>query len=123
VTAGLDTLMSLRRSGRKPQRVSLSTHIDGHSRLAANVAEMNACCGDLCWCVAVTEPANRLDLRALQGLPVEVDGTDPERVEALAQACTQAGASRVIASVVRFDQRGTCHLVRQTDTEGIFVHG
>lgn len=123
MTAGLDTLAALRRSGRKPMHVSLSTHFQNHPRLATNVAEMNAISGNVCWCVVVTEPASRLDLRPLQGLPVEVDGTDPAKVYALADACKSAGASRVVASVLLFDQHKTCHLVRQTDTEGVLVHG
>lgn len=122
MTAGLDTLASLRRSGKKPRSVTLSTHIPSHPRLAANVAAMNACSGDLCWCVVVTEPANRLDLRPIQGLLVQVDGTDPQTVEDLSKACQSAGAARVIASVVRFDQHG-CRTERQTDTEGVIVYG
>lgn len=117
---GLDTLASLRRSGRRPQSVSISLHIPAHSLLARNLAEMNAISGDLCWCATVDarESIGRLDLRPLQGLLVTVDGIDEQRVDALAAACLDAGASRVIASVIRFDQHG-CHTERWTDSEGV----
>lgn len=39
-----------------------------------------------------------LDLRFLVGLPVDVTGTDPRRVKALAGLCKRAGADMVIAN-------------------------
>lgn len=122
---GLDTLAHLRRSGRRPTRVEVTTHIAAHPQLAANVMDWNAMTGDLVWSVVITpnEPLHRADLRALQSLPVEVDGTDGARVAEVAEACKSAGASRVIAGMRRYDRHGTCRLVWQTDTEGVFVYG
>jgi len=122
---GIDALMALRRTGRKPRSVSVSTAEAPHPRLAQNIAEMNDVSGGGCHYLAITpdKPVSRLDLRALQGLLVMVDGTDSDRVDAVSGACIQAGAARVIASVYRINQHGICITERMTDTEGVIAHG
>jgi hypothetical protein len=45
-----------------------------------------------------TKP-DRAALRCVVGLPVQIDGEDRERVNAMRDACIAAGAKRVIASL------------------------
>lgn len=117
---GLDTLAALRRSGAVPRCVEIETGMAAHRRLKANVGAMNAAVGDLRWHVVVTpdESLSRLDLRPLQGLFVDVAGVDRARVEAIAELCKPV-ASRVVATVVVWDQHGQCRIVWQADTEGL----
>jgi hypothetical protein len=58
--------------------------------------------------ITPSDNLNRLDLRCLVGLKCFVCGTNTERVQAVAQACRQAQASRVI-------ELAPDHI---TDTEG-----
>ena len=44
-----------------------------------------------------TETIGRLDLRCIADLTVHLNGSNPERVAALRDACIEAGARRVIA--------------------------
>lgn len=73
----------------------------------------------------VIEPGDkphRLDLRCLAALPVMVCGSDATRVHAVAQACREASARRVIATVCQPIGRGEfarMQLVEATDTEEI----
>lgn len=117
---GFDTLTALRRSGRVPRWVEIETGVPAHRHLVGNVQAMNAAVGDLRWHVVVTpdELLSRLDLRPLQGLQVDVSGVDAGRVQAIAELCKPA-ASRVVATVVEWDQHGQCRIVWQSDTEGI----
>lgn len=59
--------------------------------------------------VAEDDSPARIDLRCLIGLAVQVNGPNPDRVAAVAAACTEAGAERVIT---------VCGDVI-TDTEGL----
>jgi hypothetical protein len=61
--------------------------------------------------VGETDSPQLLDLRCLIGLTVQVNGPNPERVATVAQACTDAGAARVITS---------CNGAF-TDTEGVLT--
>ncbi len=58
------------------------------------------------------EAAQRLDLRCVIGLTVQVCGDDAERVQAVARACQAAQAQRVITAVPVGDD------IHMTDTEG-----
>jgi len=66
------------------------------------------------------DPLNRLDLRFVIGLTVQVQGQRRERVEALRRACIEFGAQRVITSLS--EQVGErlvrLELIEITDTEG-----
>ena len=65
--------------------------------------------------------AAALDLRFLAGLVVNVAGSDPDRVAAVAAACEQNDAQRVIA--VCTGPLPDCHVITITDTEGVLSYG
>jgi len=62
-----------------------------------------------------------LDLRALQGLDVAVSALDADRGRAVADACKQAGARRVIATFSERRGSSDFNAVEMTDTEGVFT--
>lgn len=68
-------------------------------------------------------PANerRLDLRLITGLPCFIMGVDLDRVRVIRDQCIEAGASRVIATVVQRDVGDTWAVRRMSDTEGVFL--
>lgn len=59
-----------------------------------------------------------LDLRFAVGLRVHVEGTDPQRVDAVAAAFSQAKAARVLTTVFA-KVNGRQEVVRMTDTKGV----
>jgi glycine/D-amino acid oxidase-like deaminating enzyme len=127
VTAGLDTLAALRRTGRQPKSVDVDTDCVVSPKLRRRIAELNAYSGDVCWNAAIgtEETVGRVDLRPLQGLVCTVGGIDVDRVAAVAAACHEAGAARVIGCTYRKDRVAgglRVQLTHQTDTEGVMVY-
>lgn len=97
---GADAIVNLRRAGKKPVAVWVSTFPDAMlDGMTVRVAE--------------TDIPEALDLRFLVGLTAIVEGDNPARVDRIAKAC-QAHAKRVIAST-----HGGRKVVRVTDTEGV----
>lgn len=62
----------------------------------------------------------RLDLRFVVGLTCWVQGSDSYRVAQLHQACTDAGAKRVLSALMARDDRGQPHCAALFDTAGVF---
>jgi hypothetical protein len=71
--------------------------------------------------IAAGESLASLDLRAVQGLAVSVSGCDAARVQAVARACEENGARRVIANTSRLLPSGRFEVTKVTDTEGVFT--
>lgn len=65
----------------------------------------------------------RLDLRFLVGLVVHVSGMewDSARVYAVREACSRAGAARVLGGLCRLNGHGVIESVEGFDSEGILV--
>lgn len=72
--------------------------------------------------VEASDALHRLDLRCVVGLVALVSGNDSARVEAISEACRQAGAERVIATMREprgGATDGVFEVVRITDTQGV----
>lgn len=68
------------------------------------------------------ESLHSIDFRGVQGLVVSVSGCDAKRVKAVAHACEEAGARRVIANTSqKIDGPAMFEVIEVTDTEGIFT--
>lgn len=68
---------------------------------------------------------DRAALRCIVGLDVNVSGDDAERVHAMRDACVEAGASRVVATVFENKDSGPdyerCRAIEVTDTKGLLT--
>lgn len=102
---GQDKIIALRRAGRTPRYVWVSDF--AHATLDGRTV-----------CMAGDTPELE-DFRFLVGLTAIVEGSDPIRVDRIANACAPI-ARRVIASTHDINRR---EVVRVTDTEGILNHG
>lgn len=60
--------------------------------------------------------ASSVDLRCVYGLAVNVSGENPGKTRAIAQACVDAGATRVITHISE-----GCKVVAVEDTEGVLT--
>lgn len=105
---GADELIRMRLEGRVPSLLWVDLDIeylpDGeHLSISAN------------------ESLASLDLRAVQGLVVSVSGCDAKRVKAVAKACEENGARRVIANISDNPPTGKCEVIEVIDTEGWFT--
>jgi hypothetical protein len=120
---GHQDLIALRRKGVKPPLVWLSC---GRSDGLRRHREETGALGEH---IEIDEGdiIERLDLRCLVGLAVDVSGDDRGRVLALAKACEEAGASRVIAWWDAWERRAgewSCHSTCLNDTAlGVAWHG
>jgi hypothetical protein len=100
---GHEALAAMRRAGHRPAMAWVETdgYNDGLQRMARYgvrpVAQLE---------VALTDRPQRLDLRCLVDLVVEVSGSDERRVAAVARACVEAGARQVIAVASTTTRRG-----------------
>lgn len=112
---GHAALIAMRRKGRAPAWVEIETDEVTDRRLAREWPAVLPGCAQLI--VNPAETLARLDLRCLLELQVRVQGSDPERVEAVVSAAIEAGARRVLGSVFR-PARGGFEVARMTDTEG-----
>lgn len=63
----------------------------------------------------------RLDLRFVVGMTVHAQGVDARRVHQLHDACVQAGAKRVLSSVMTPDERVNPRLTALIDSAGEWV--
>jgi hypothetical protein len=127
VTIGLDTLAELRRTGRQPVR-STSTPTASSARFAVGASPRSTPTA------ATSAGRSRSAPRRtspgptsgpLQGLVCTVGGVDVDRVAAVAAACHDAGASRVIGCTYRKVRNGRdllVQLIHQTDTEGVMTY-
>ena len=67
------------------------------------------------------DPSDRLsslDLRCIHGLAVAVSGVDLTKTRAIAGACAEAGATRVIATIHQDLGGGNLRAIEVTDTKG-----
>jgi hypothetical protein len=100
---GHEAIVAMRKAGQRPAMAWVETdgYNEGLQRMArAGVRPI----GQIE--VAVTERPQRLDLRCLVDLVVEVSGSDERRVGAIARACVEAGARQVIAIASTTTRRG-----------------
>ena len=120
---GLAPLIALRRGGSVPDCVWVDLERDPMP-MAEDWAGINNRSAHV-----QLEPEDRirhLDLRCAKGLPCYVQGNDRDEVRAMRDACLAAGASRVIATVMRRVGQGefvAFHVEEMTDTAGIFSGG
>lgn len=117
---GHQDLIAMRRRGYVPHVVFIDI---GQDRLWDGWVERTPWSAHLC--VGESEQPSRADLRCVVGLTVSVHGEDAARVHALRDACIEARAARVIATVSRCThdvlkyERFECSEV--TDTAGVMT--
>lgn len=105
---GMEDLVRMRLQGRVPSLLYVDLDVSclpsgGHLQIKSH------------------EPLHSLDLRAVQGLVVSVSGLDEGRVHAVAKACEQAGAHRVLGNVCAERPNNEFEVIEVTDTEGHFT--
>jgi len=108
---GADQLIAFRRRGHRPAFVWVDTDHDSlrcwrdWPSLTPGMAHLQ---------IEPTDQPGLLDLRCLIGLDVLVQGTDADRVQAIADACRDAEASRVMAAVCSPDESRTVECFTDT---------
>ncbi len=122
---GHEPLLAMRRSGAVPQSVWLDLDPSDAWRnwpqmLGVQWREHPNAVGSAHVQIDADDSIARLDLRFLVGLTVWGQGTDAHRVEMLHRACAEAGAKRVLSSVMQPDTRGQLRCVAMLDTAGVF---
>lgn len=105
---GLDSLVKMRLEGRIPSLL----YVDIDTEKMPGEGHLQ---------IEQTEPIYGLDLRAVQGLVVSVSGCSAPRVAAIAGACSEAGARRVIAHTMELTVGGEFKVTKVTDTDGLFT--
>jgi hypothetical protein len=108
---GAEQLVAMRLRHRRPAMVDIETERDPQRWCDTWRADGFANAQLL---IEPTENVDRLDLRCVVGLVIEVQGVDAERVAAIAQACKNAGAKRVITAVF-----GAREAVTLDDSDGV----
>ena len=93
---GAEQLIAMRLQHRKPAMVDIETERDPQRWCDTWRADGFANAQLL---IEPAENVQRMDLRCVVGLVVEVQGSDAGRVLAIAEACKAAGARRVISAV------------------------
>lgn len=112
---GYAPLEAYRRRGMKPVLVTIDTDPSMYPKAWATQWPVETP-GRARLLVEPTESAERLDLRCLLGVSVEVNGTDQRRVREVFDAARDHGASRVIGNVHAANH---LDLVEVMDTEGV----
>lgn len=110
---GHDPLIDMRLGGRRPDAV----YIDAGAKTTASVDWPRAHPNFAFLSVTPGEKLNRLDLRCVVGLMVQVTSEDPVQLKNLVQRCVDEGAGRVIGVLTRHD-RWKCEVIEVTDTQG-----
>lgn len=105
---GMQELIDMRLNGRVPRLLYVDLDVgripsEGYLQIGAD------------------EALSSLDLRAVQGLAVSVSGIDGKRVKAVAKACEDAGARRVLGNVCVELPENQFEVIEVTDTEGLFT--
>ena len=113
---GQAPLIAMRLQHRKPTWVSVST--DGGPWLANHWHEWKGLIPHLL--IEPDDVLERLDLRCLYGLQIDVDGGNAARVKAVYEACVQAGAIRVLGAIHRPKGEGL-EIVEYLDTAGVLT--
>lgn len=114
---GHQPIIAMRRRGITPALVQIGTDEPAGLRMWRDWPEL---CPAVAWVqIDADEVAAALDLRFVTALTVSVTGSNPDRVEAVAQACRDHHADRVIA--VCTEQHGECSVIGITDTEGMLT--
>lgn len=116
---GHEDIVRIRRNGDAPSIVHIDTD-EGFDRFGAGAHWPHSPDHPQVH-VGPSEATHRLDLRFVVGLMVQVNGCDPERVEAVTEACIEAKASRVIGITHRREGKGEFErfpVVKVTDTQG-----
>lgn len=112
---GHEPIVAMRKRGQKPAIVYLDLMRDASPMKAWRDWPGVSPAIPTVW-VQPEDAPHRLDLRFLVGLTAVVTGEDSDRVAALAKACTDAGALRVVASVVEPAPRREFRVVSVTDS-------
>jgi hypothetical protein len=119
---GMQPLIDMRRRGFKPAVVFLD--VDGGARNLPAWAQWQNCHPHLCEIdIERTDAIERMDLRPLVGLTVMVSGAVDARVKRVAEMATEAGATRVISTLMDLVHRGeeiTAKAIWVHDTQGAF---
>lgn len=119
---GHQDLIAMRRSGYVPHVVFVDIGPD-RLRMSDGWAERNPASAYLC--VGGDERPSRSDLRCVVGLTVSVHGEDVAAVHAMRDACIEAKAKRVIATVTKCTNATPKYerfeTIEVTDTEGHMV--
>lgn len=106
-------LIAMRRRGLAPAMVHIGTDQD-QLRMWRDWPDLSP--AQPCVQIDPDDVAAALDLRFVTALTVSVLGSDPQRVEAIAQACRDHHAERVIA--VCAGPLPECDVLAITDTKG-----
>jgi hypothetical protein len=115
---GHEALIAMRKGGFIPDMVFIDTEADRLRQWEDWQAETPA------QAALYIEPRDSLlsiDLRCVVALTVSVSGSDAKRVAAVAAACEQARAERVIAHVMAPGKHGDLCCVAITDTKGVMT--
>lgn len=122
---GHEPLIAMRRAGVTPQSVWFD--LDGgdawktwSAGMATRWKRFPDAVGNAEILVEAGDSIPRLDLRFVVGLQAWVGGSDERRVRQLHEACVEAGASRVLSTVFRRDEKGMPRTALMLDTAGHF---
>lgn len=121
---GHESLIALRMHGKTPRSVAVM--LLPAQEWVSEWASHPATAGDATIVLddADVKAASRLDLRFLVGIgPVIVNGPDDERTTKVANACLDAGASRVLACYFDLSRPEHEQLVWLTDRTPEVAHG
>lgn len=110
---GHQPIIAMRSRGLRPASLHIGTDPD-QLRMWRDWPDLNP--AHACVQIDPTDVVAALDLRFLAGMTVSVVGSDPDRVAAVAQACWDHDASRVIAVCV--GQLPECDVATINDTTG-----
>jgi hypothetical protein len=118
---GHEALIAMRKRGYVPRVVFIDTDPDplAMERNWPDVNRSHACIN-----VGPTDSLASLDLRCVVGLAVVVSGHSSERCRRLGKLCEDAGAKRVVVTIVRTTWRGDMprsEVLACTDTAGVIA--
>jgi hypothetical protein len=119
---GHDDVIRMRRAGEAPSMVRIETD-EGFNRFGFGAHPPHGTDQPQIF-IGPTEAAHRLDLRFVVGLFVQVNGCNGERVAAVAQACINANADRVLGVTHREQGQGEFRhfpVISVTDTKGVMA--
>lgn len=117
---GHEQIVAMRRRGHAPVAVMVAVEQDDYLQMSRHWPDSTS---GIAWVwVQPSDRPQRLDLRFLVGLNVQVCGLEDERVAEVAAAARQAGADRVLSFEHRKQGRGEharFECVRVTDGERV----
>lgn len=122
---GVEPLIAMRRRGKRPAVVFIDA--DAGPRALPSWAQWQNVDGSMADVdIEASESLLRIDWRPFVGLTVHVSGSNADRVTAIAKQLTEAGAKRVVSSLVRqigVDEFVAFETVWIRDTAKELAHG